>query len=269
MGKSLALRNGEEFKIDVTPFETYTLHSYSLDHFNITAEKATAEDLARFQGTVFSELVNRIRPYYKRRVIRQRGRSFDQHIFTETRNAYLIGYWQHEKYFKDIADTIRAEITLTPEYEKELETEPLYKDILNKNSVAVHIRRGDYVSNPRTNRKFGTCSIEYYERATRHIEKTVEQPHYFVFSDDIQWAKENLAFNCPTFFVENGVGKNYIDLMLMRYCKHMITANSSFSWWGAWLNNNTEKVIVTPQQWLASNKNEMQDIAPPGWVRIE
>ena len=137
------------------------------------------------------------------------------------------------------------------------------------NSVSLHIRRGDYVSNPDTNSALGTCSLEYYRHCIEHIASNVENPHFFLFSDDINWVRDNLKIKYPTTVVDgNSADTNYADLHLMSNCKHNIIANSSFSWWGAWLNNNPDKIIIAPKIWFANSPLTPKEIIPENWLKL-
>ena len=133
----------------------------------------------------------------------------------------------------------------------------------------MHIRRGDYVSNPTTNKLHGTCSLEYYHNAVDIIAAKVSNPHFFIFSDDHEWARNNFKIDYPlTFVAHNNAGKNYEDMRLMSLCKHHIIANSSFSWWGAWLGSNPKKIVCAPRGWFKDKSLNTNDIIPSDWSRI-
>jgi len=135
--------------------------------------------------------------------------------------------------------------------------------------VSLHIRRGDYVSNRSTLEIHGVLGIDYYVRALNLMEEKVKEPQIFVFSDDIPWARDNLKTNLPLQFIDhNGVEKNYEDLRLMSNCKNHIIANSSFSWWGAWLSSNSEKIVITPMNWFNQSNMDTRDLIPVSWYRI-
>ena len=181
---------------------------------------------------------------------------------------YLDGYWQSEKYFKGAVEAIRRELIVQKELEgKNLEIAGMIKEVAQP--VSIHIRRGDYVSDKKTNQVHGLCSLDYYESAINRLTETFSSPHFFVFSDDQNWVKENLKLNLPATYVDhNDAATNFEDLRLMSLCKHNIIANSSFSWWGAWLNADSEKVVIAPSKWFADNNMNSQDVCPEVWVRI-
>ena len=141
--------------------------------------------------------------------------------------------------------------------------------ILAVNSVSIHVRRGDYLTNPVTFQTHGLCDIDYYKKAIDEILDLVDKPHFFIFSDDQSWAKSNIIFGAPTDYVmHNNSLKNYEDLRLMSYCRHHIIANSSFSWWGAWLGNNPEKIVIAPKKWFNDPKIDTTDLIPDTWLRL-
>src|SRR3989344_4984067 len=142
----------------------------------------------------------------------------------------------------------------------------LASEISGTNSVSVHIRRGDYVTNANTNQFHGLCSLDYYNKAVSFISSKQNEMELFVFSDDIEWCKENLKYDFPIHFVETNDAHS--DMYLMSLCKHNIIANSSFSWWGAWLNDNFQKIVVAPSQWIADASVNTQDLIPKGWIKI-
>ena len=185
-------------------------------------------------------------------------------------NITLSGYFQNEKYFEKIADELRSDFTF--KYPLNDENENIASEILANESVSIHIRRGDYVSNKASTANFVTCDISYYEKAIATIKQKVDKPVFYVFSDDIEWVKNNLEFyESSVKYIDWNKGKDsYIDMQLMSLCKHNIIANSSFSWWGAWLNNNPKKIVITPTQWFrAEEKNKLlDDFLPKSWIKI-
>jgi len=171
-------------------------------------------------------------------------------------NYYLDGYWQSEKYFKEIESLIREDFKPSDEMLSKLLKTPL----IDKNNISLHIRRTDYVT---SNGYHPVQSIEYYNKA---VETIGEYDYIFVFSDDIKWCKENLHFD-NMIFMEGFT--DIQDLYLMSFCKNNIIANSSFSWWGAWLNNNMNKKVVAPEKWFGDMANiNTTDIIPESWIKI-
>lgn len=131
----------------------------------------------------------------------------------------------------------------------------------------MHIRRGDYVANPKIAAYHGVCGMNYYQKAVQIIKEKITNPTFFIFSDDINWAKENFKGD-EYYFVSNKEIKETEDLILMSLCKHNIIANSSFSWWGAWLNKNHEKTVIAPRHWLNIKKDIAGKVLPDSWIKI-
>jgi hypothetical protein len=181
-------------------------------------------------------------------------------------NSYLSGLWQTEKYFKDCEEIIRTEFTFKQPLNKK--NSELSETIRRKNSVSIHIRRGDYIYNSEEYKIHGLCSIDYYKKAVECIANKAGELTLFIFSDDIEWVKNNLKFDFPIIFVDNNVDDIHEDLRLMSLCKHNIIANSTFSWWGAWLNNNKEKIVIAPKKWFNEFEADTKDIYPDSWMRI-
>lgn len=274
LGRHLAMRNNTELKLDITGFREYKLHRYSLSHFNIIENLATEEEVTRFQKYKRRQgrkwfLYNKFIAD-KNKYVQERQFHFDPHILAIKGDAYLDGFWQTEKYFKDIEDFIRKEVIVkTPPSGKDAE---VAREIAATASVMMHIRRGDYVSNQATNDYHGTCGPDYYRKAAALIAEKVSDPHFFIFSDDHRWVKENIILDYPVTYVDyNNADKNYEDLRLMSLCKHAVIANSSFGWWGAWLSQNPNKIVIGPTKWFNNPKKkstDTSDMLPKEWLQI-
>jgi hypothetical protein len=137
------------------------------------------------------------------------------------------------------------------------------------NSVSLHIRRGDYVSNPVTSAFHGICSMSYYKRAVTYLIEHWTDLHVYVFSDDIKWAKNHLVLNHPCEFVSGRFFiPDYVEMELMRHCKHHIIANSTFSWWAAWLSENRFKTVIAPENWVIKKEFDFSSIYLNNWIKI-
>ena len=276
LGKNLAIKNNTVLKIDKSWFNQSgnQFRKYELDIFAITAASASSREVSKLKckrGITgrFNKIIDRFRPYYQRSWIKQQGMYFDQNILKAGDNSYIDGYWQSEKYFKEIKNKLLEEFKLTVELDKD--NRDMLNKIINSNSTGIHIRRGDYVKNKKTNEFHGICSIEYYNKAVQIINNEIDQVNWFVFSDEISWAKTNLKLPGKTTFVDiNNENKNYGDLILMSKCKHQIIANSSFSWWAAWLNNYKNKIVIAPCKWfnLTPENFKIEDLIPNSWTKI-
>ena len=273
--RRLSILHRTTLKLDITPFEYYKLHRYSLSPFRIQEVFATPEEIAEVKGTSKKRLAKRafrwsqkLKPYYRRSIFSElHFGAFDPNIMKTPKHVYLDGYWQSEKYFVDIQDVIRRGFTV--KYEQDGQSREIAEQIASTQSVSIHIRRGDYVSNPQTSRVHSVCSLDYYKQCVSLIAEKITHPHIFVFSDDPRWVTDNLRFDYPTTFVtHNDATKNYEDLRLMSMCKHNIIANSSFSWWGAWLNANPNKIVLAPRRWFNDPSRDTRDLLPDGWIKV-
>ncbi len=268
LGRHLAIKNKCQFKLDITGFETYKLHNYTLPYFNITEMVASPLEILWLKNPA-RRVLERFLPFSMRSYAEERGFTFDPNIFNVGSNIYIDGYWQSEKYFKEIEDIIRKDFTLKEPISEEAKR--ISEQIMKSESVSLHIRRGDYAKNERTKKVHGLCSPEYYSQALAFILRKTANPKLFIFSDDITWAKTNLDLHdIPAVFVSDGNDKvkNFEELYLMNLCKHNIIANSTFSWWGAWLNSNVGKIVIAPKRWFVDETKNTNDLIPETWIRI-
>lgn len=177
---------------------------------------------------------------------------------------FYSGYFQSEKYFKNHSNIIRECF----KFKENAIVMPIdfLNNIKNSNSISIHIRRGDYVTCKETNKIHGVLDLEYYYKAIEYISNRVNNPHFFIFSDEPNWVKENFKIDFPFYLSENNSPET--DLYLITNCKHNIVANSSFSWWGAWLNINQNKIVCAPENWVQNQKFNLKDLVPKDWVKI-
>jgi hypothetical protein len=274
-GRRLAHRLNVPFKLDVSPFETYTLRSYKLSHFSVIEEFASKSEIAGFEPfyhskkrRVINALCKYVAPARRKLVFTESTlEPVKQEILSEVGGFYLSGYWQSEKYFVDIENILRAEFRLKERMSQQ--SLRMADEILRCNSVCMHVRRGDYVSNPKVNSIHGVCEREYYYRCADRIAATEPDPRIFIFSDDMGWVIENLRLPYKTTHVtHNGAERDYEDLHLMSLCKHHVIANSSFSWWGAWLARRPGQIVIAPTRWFRSPAINTSDLTPKEWIRI-
>jgi len=268
--RRLAYIHQTKLFIDVTGFASYTLRKYELDVFKINAEIATPDLLRCVSVTRKDEVRSRIRHLFLGepiiQVVRVYTPDFHESILSLPDNVYLDGYWQSEKYFHDIVDFLRNEFSFV--ISPSIINQEMMDKIKKCNSVSLHIRRGDYISNSETMKFHGVLGTEYYRVSLNLIKEKIKDPEIFVFSDDIMWAKANLDTDLPIHFIDhNGTGKDYEDLRLMSNCQHHIIANSSFSWWGAWLSANPDKIVIAPKQWFNDQSIDSKDLIPNEWVK--
>lgn len=274
-GRRLASALGVDLKLDTSWYLANKSRTYSLSHLNITGDPASEDEILRLKFLRMGFMERQLRkmhllspaPRYAPGYIREKHFHFDPGILSLTDGIYLEGYWQSEKYFIDIDEIIRHEFeVVSPQKGKNLELAEL---ISSCESVSLHIRRQDYISDPGTYQTHGVCDIEYYQRCISRLVERVENPYFFIFGDEPSWARDNLNIPFPSVIIDNnGMLHSYEDLRLMSQCKHHIIANSSFSWWGAWLDQRTNKVVYAPRQWLKDTSHDSGTIIPAAWIKI-
>lgn len=272
--RRLAHVHNATLKIDLGWFENCQAASprpYELHVFDITESFASKEEISGLvpaAGSKWRRLVPRFSPARRPGMfVVEKHFHFDPEILKLPNNVHLDGYWQSEKYFRDVTDTIREEfkVKAAPD-ENNRRMADMIKD---SQAVSLHVRRGDYVTNPATGEYHGTCPLDYYQTAIEMVASKAKNPHFFVFSDDPAWVKENVKSQHPMTFVDfNGPDKAYEDMRLMSLCRHHIIANSSFSWWGAWLSKNPGKIVIAPSRWFNSQEIDTKDLIPKEWLRI-
>lgn len=193
---------------------------------------------------------------------------FDPAIPAVGVSALLWGRWQNEKYFKDIAGDVRRAFELRVPLAGEAAR--IAEEIARTNSISIHVRRGDYAAFKSVETLHGKTDLHYYDRAVAYVAARVKKPHFFVFSDDVQWCKENLKLSFPMTFVERSAAGPHdaSHMELMSLCKHNIITNSTFSWWGAWRNGNAEKIVIAPERWYADPAQIQVDVVPNSWIRL-
>lgn len=183
----------------------------------------------------------------------------------EAKNKYVKGFWQNENYFYDIRDILLTDFAFPGlnSHNSKLATE-----IQSYQSVSLHIRRGDYLSNKNIKYYRNLTETDYYQKAIKYISDNFEDTRFYVFSDDIVWCRENMNLPQHTSFICSNNGSNsFVDMHLMSLCKHNIIANSTFSWWGAWLNKNDSKCVIAPKIWFLDNYSKEFDL-PKGWILL-
>jgi len=241
------------------------VREYQLHHFNISSKvinKYLLHFINRYSKNNTNTRSNLISKSLNFTIITPNNFSFEK--VEQNKNIILDGYWQNQ----DIIDEYKNELINDLKLAQPLNSQygDLIANINTTNSVSIHIRRGDYINNPEVKKKFVECDIDYYHRSIKYISSKITNAKYFVFSDDIQWAKTNLNNIEDIEFVDNN-GVAYEHLHLMSHCKHQIIANSSFSWWAAWLNNNKDKFVIYPRYWYYDKKlNESAIRIPKNWI---
>lgn len=281
VGRAISERTQAPLLLDASGFASYELRCYELDGFNISAKVASDAQLAGVGVTAGEtpSLLERVKRRFlsqsapkmpsQEPILREASFTYDVRIEQVQSPIYLDGYWQSERYFSGIRNQLLQELTLKGDWGSG--NQDMFGQIQSAGvgAVSLHVRRGDYVTNSNTASYHGVCSLDYYRAAVAYIAERVDAPHFFIFSDDHAWVRENLQTGFPTTFVDvNSADNGICDMMLMKSCRHHVTANSSFSWWGAWLNPSNEKIVVVPRQWFNEAVKDTSDLIPSAWVRL-
>ncbi len=283
-GKMLAIKNGTELKVDLTLLQQKSdagimvVRNFDLDIFELNPIIANEDEITYFNGYPNASLLKRM--FYKiektikpRKLIIQYQHEFSETQLNITDNSCIVGRWQSEKYFRDVSKVIYNEFRIKKEY---LLNTIFQKQIAESEvPVSVHVRREDVIEkngqkiiSPLVN---GNLDVSYYKDAVRYIQSKFEQPKFFIFSENTQWCEENLDFIPNAVLIKPERSKKGMaeDLFMITQCKHHIISNSTFSWWGAWLSENQDKIVVAPKKWSYTTAEfEPPYIIPDTWVKI-
>ncbi len=272
IAKHISLRTGYKIYLDLRDYDKKDRKEvdnrrYNLDEFNIdavTVSKCIYKNVNYVRSKMSSEVLPVSKNILKNIFLtykEENPRLFDPEVLNLPGNILLIGYFQSEKYFKEIKDIIRKDISMAKKETKKIENK--YKNIKDRRSVAVHVRRGDY------SRLGWSISKKYYRKAVKIMENIVGNIKLYFFSDNINWVKNNKnkiigGTNVSNYyFVENESPCK--DLMLMKMASHNIISNSTFGWWGAWLGEDEKSVVISPKRWVYSRVSKI-DIIPNRWL---
>lgn len=276
--KSLALKHNAPLYLDLSFYESdvnKVNRKFYLPYFNNEYKILSRSDSKLFlpeKGTIFSKLMKRIK--FKNYAYYFEPKGGDPVAFnTITPPVYLDGVFQDERYFAGKSTEIRK--LLTPQFVfKQKDNLEVLNKIRNSHSVAVHIRRGDYLRDPKHLAYHGICSWEYYRNSIELLEKKIKNPHLFVFTDDKEEMKKEFNTSIPHTLVSGAEEQDFpsdlVEFQLMSNCQHQIIANSSFSWWAAWLNSNQNKLIIGPEKWFVNEQmNQLyHHLLPAGWIKL-
>jgi hypothetical protein len=267
-GKALSVKHNIPLFLDHSflernhhSFNGFTARLYGLDVFNICGTRFSAAVVDQY----FESGVDKAVYAYTELPV-----SYDAEFRALKPPIYISGNWQSPKYFKPIEDALRNEFSFKA-HELIGKQESLINKILNSNSIALHVRRGDYIHSNGGTKIYSTCNETYYKKAMDLINKSVANTIFFVFSDDIKWAEANLkSDNAQVYFIQKNLGADWLDMYLMSICKHNIIANSTFSWWAAWLNPNKNKMVIAPLNWfnIVPDGFNLNHLYPKEWIKI-
>lgn len=263
---SSLINKGKTVKIDISYYDyfdgTYDLKRiFGIEHE--IASKSECHNWAIYELDFFHRIIRKYVPKVikKQTQIMENNRNYGYNYddFFSIDNCYIEGYFQSEKYFMEIKHKIIKAFSF-PSIDDN--NKNILMKIRNSNSVSIHIRRGDYLKQRSV---FKTCDVSYYQKAISYIKSNSISPYFFVFSNDIEWCKKNIEEK-NICYVDNNNGINsFRDMQLMSECKHNIIANSTFSWWGAWLNKNKDKIVCAPSSWFVGMHDNP---VPEDWIRI-
>ncbi len=268
-GARVAEHTHQPLFLDVTAFKGYQ-RSYLLDRFEIQAEVLSEEMAATFatykNPRSWRHWVDRVKPLpyrtYREEPFLQCYRSVPEMLQVKTDSVYYTGYWQNVDYVQPLRERLVHEIVLKPQFQLAKE-HPLLVQRGQMETIAVHIRRGDYVTNKSI---YPLPSKEYYQEAVQAIAALRPNVQIFVFSNDIEWVKQELVFDLPTIYVSDGHGlTDEQEFDFMRQCDHHVIANSTFSWWAAWLHEGKDQIVFAPKQWLNLPQLDTSGLIPTGW----
>ena len=278
IGRILSIKNEVPLYLDTSAYDNPDSRSCKLYYYNIKAAVATKDKIeninnlyesnalyAKFYRQAEKRFLPKHRWYYYKE---DEYYKYEPALMKVSSPILLEGFWQHHRYYEHIYPEIWEELTLKEAYKKD-NTGVLSEIEQNAAAVSIHIRRGDYVSDPNNLNWFGVMPVSYYYKAIDYINNKIKSPVYYVFSDDLNWVKRNLNIKGQTVYVDIEGGKDYLELDAMSKCRHNIIANSSFSWWGAFLNKSPGKIVVAPATWLANEEaNKRVEIQFPGWIKM-
>lgn len=262
-GRWLSLKLNRPFLLDIhklceVPAPGITPRYYSLDVFKAEPNIICLAPESRAQIPTFNE----------------ENFLFNPGLFPTLQNVpptqpvYLNGYWHTDKYFGDIRNELLNDFVVVESHRQEVQG--FAQQLKGVTSVCVHIRRGDYISNPTAQAFHGVPGVAYVDRAIEILKSKVQDPHFVIFSDDIAWCREHLSHLQPATFMDSSSEgrKSALHLYFMSCCRHYIVANSSFSWWGAWLGQQEDSVVIAPSQWFLNEQVDTSDMVPSSWIRI-
>lgn len=262
-GRALALRTGAPLLLDTGSYEPKQAGLYALNGLQVQAGIAAPADLQAFEQGLAGKVLNRLLPLSMRRVYRERHFHYDT-AFTQLRPPlYLKGYWQSWKHFREAEAQLREDFRFAGAFSPAIAEKAALLE--STESVAMHFRRGDYTQQVTVD-YHGICGPEYYGNAVRQLPAGVQ---YYIFTNDPAWVRENLPAGISAEMLSGTLSHTqYEDLYLMSRCRHQVIANSSYSWWAAWLNPYAGKKVIAPKQWFNQAQHNTQDLFPPNWITI-
>jgi hypothetical protein len=275
-GKAISIKLSSPLYFDNSFFKLeesshFSNRHYNLDVFPFHINLLSKNKISNFiNPNPIQRLLNKLN-LNRKDVFKEITLEFSERVFNLSNNLYLDGYWQSEQYFNRITTQVRKDFEFIKPFSSLSESISctLAKE---NNAVSVHIRRGDYISSATNSKVHGTCPIDYYHQAMRLLNAKLNKPQFYFFSDEPEWVEQNLVNSLNNFQIikHNQGTDSWQDMALMSKCKHHIIANSSFSWWGAWLNPSPDKIVIAPKIWFADPglNDQSATIIAENWIRI-
>ena len=270
-GRALAARLGTTLKLDISYYANnpHTRRYYDLERYCLSSTIAKPWEVQLLQRLARPRIAKLTQPLrllglpLQSTVLLDPVQGYQAECESVKGHAYLSGMWQSEKYFAAYADVIRRDFAYRQE--PDAANRAAIEEIHATESVCLHVRRGDKVHIP----EVGACDLSYYEKAIAVVMERVAHPHFFIFSDDAAWTREHVTTPAPSTYITHNTGRNDAeDMRLMSHCKHFVIANSTFSWWGAWLATNPSKLVISPSSYFADPNISMLDRIPEAWVQL-
>lgn len=266
IGRTLSLKHNTSLYLDLSWYKNKDFQKerypreFKLNHLN--AAYNVLDELDPVNKLIYTKYCRGLNPFYLKRVLEKDFSKFDSTVLDAGNNIFLDGYFFSHKYFISNKELLSKE--LSPKMKMNADNANYLEKIRNSNSVSVHFRRGDYTLTD----FHGLLQQSYYQQAVDIIKQKVNNPSLFMFSDEPLWVRENIKFDIPFEIVDiNKDEFNYLDIELMKNCKHNIIANSGFSWWGALLNYHKDSIVIAPKKWINSQKDEFDNV-PDNWVTL-
>lgn len=266
-GLSLAVKHQTTLKVSIQFKNNDTSRNLGLSHFNTNVIEANQEEINQlYSSSTLNRSIQALLPPPFKHYFREKHFAYQSGFNKLGPNVYLKGYWQSELYFSSIADQVKATFTLKPEYYSSVLS--LIEEIKTSESVSIHIRKGDYLLHPYSE-YYASLESAYYITAIAALQEQHPQLKLFVFTDDPSWVKENLHLASPYRLISGiETSSMYEDFQAMLSCKYHIIANSSFSWWTAWLSAREGKKVIAPKQWFKNGPTDTQDLVPKSWLIV-
>ena len=265
-GRSLAIRLNTTLVLDLSWFEGQTRRKFALAPFCIDSVQSLPYPWLPAYGRA---LLSRLSRRWFARIMdvpvwREPHFHYSSNFNSISAPVFLEGYWQSESYFREVRPILLRDFTLKHPLPEACVN--VLQEINGCDAICVHVRRGDYLSNPKAAKIHGYCSENYYRNGVRELCHGLAKPCCFVFSDDADWVRQSLSFDCPMIVVDiNGPNEAHLDIVLMAACHYFLIANSSLSWWGAWLAPYSEKKIIAPKRWFLTSDKNTHDLLPESW----